>query len=196
MPESLFLRFILTYQLPLFSRNYVCLSRSLPSYYNVSSLLMSCGCRYDLPPVPAHKVSCRSTAAGLPPWDRVISANGRMKLSRKRIATVIFFGQPAFDFFSPPSLSLLFLGYMQNSWASSPPLVLFFRNRCRQHTQLLLSCHTIAFLSSCSFEFLLTSLSSAVTSALLKSANTSFAFMWSTSWVEDIASGRWVNYYC
>lgn len=56
------------------------------------------------------------------------------------------------------------------------------------------SCHAIAFLSSCSFEFLLASLSSAVTSALLKSANTSFSFMWSTSWVEDIASGRWVNY--
>lgn len=56
------------------------------------------------------------------------------------------------------------------------------------------SCHTMAILSSCSFEFLLTSFSSAATSALLKSANTSFAFIWSTSWVEGIASGRWVNH--
>ncbi|KAF4793765.1 hypothetical protein TURU_108110 [Turdus rufiventris] len=55
------------------------------------------------------------------------------------------------------------------------------------------SCHAIAFLSSCSSELLLTSLSSAVTAALLESANTSFAFMCSASWAEDIASGRYVR---
>lgn len=145
MPESLFLPFMLTYWLPLLSRKYVCLSSSFPSYDDVISLLMSCGCRYDELPVPAHKVSCGTTAVGLPPWDRMTSANGRTKLSRKRIATVISFGQPTFDFFSPPSLSPLSLDYMQNSWASSPPSVLFFRNRCRQHAQLLslLSHHCI-----------------------------------------------------
>jgi len=76
---------------------------------------MSFGCRHAEPPVPAHKASCGPTAAGLPPWDRMTPANGRTQLSRKRIAAVISFGQPTFDFFSPPLPGPLSLGYMQNS---------------------------------------------------------------------------------
>lgn len=63
MPESLFLPFMLTYQLPPFSRKRVCLSRGFPSYDNVISLLMSCGCRRDEPAVPAHEEWCGTAAA-------------------------------------------------------------------------------------------------------------------------------------
>lgn len=119
---------------------------------------MSFGCRYDESFVSTHKLSCRTTAAGLPPWDRMTPANGKTKLSRKHIVTVISFWRPAFDIFGPPSLGLLSLGYMQNSWASSPPSVLFFRNRCRLHAPLLSlvmplhSCQD-APLNSCSLVF-------------------------------------------